>query len=455
MNSNSTSKTRGQTIRCIINESYTEIGNIHYDANGGTGTMADVTNVDLGTAVAANNEFTKQNAYFVGWNTSASGNGIVVLEGGSVAAAANHMGIAEGGTLTLYATWRYQYHLVYDGNGSDAGSMSSVNVNPLEAGNLTLVASNFSRDGYGFAGWSLDSDAGTKIMNGQSATIYGPNEKISVNSSFLSHADADNKISLYAVWIPQNTTKTMQTFTSSDCSAMSTDSITALKDIRDNNVYTIAKLKDGNCWMAENLRLIPSATALDDSNTNLPTTDFTTAAASSTSADTLCKENTTGCVDTIRFNANAINHGLPASHNSTNSNTSWYSYGVMYNWYTATAGRGTLSETSGNVTGDICPAGWRLPTGGSSGEYAALNTQINNGSSSTDAGLVKFPADFIYAGDYNYNKPGGRNNYGRYWSATPNGVNNAYRLGVTAAGATPTGSYNKWDAFAIRCIVKQ
>lgn len=129
----------------------------------------------------------------------------------------------------------------------------------------------------------------------------------------------------------------------------------------------------------------------------------------------------------------------------------------MYNWYTASAGNGTYAMNSGNVAGDICPAGWRLPTGGTNSEFTELNRLANGNATNTTAGLVKFPDNLIFSGDFNYNAPGGRSGYGRYWSATPNGTNNAFRLGIaTSAGTlvTPTGSWNKWDAFAIRCIVK-
>lgn len=37
-------------------------------------------------------------------------------------------------------------------------------------------------------------------------------------------------------------------------------------------------------------------------------------------------------------------------------------YGAYYNWNTAVAGG----------KGDICPKNWRLPTGGTSGEWKAL-----------------------------------------------------------------------------------
>jgi uncharacterized protein (TIGR02145 family) len=126
----------------------------------------------------------------------------------------------------------------------------------------------------------------------------------------------------------------------------------------------------------------------------------------------------------------------------------------MYNWYTASAGNGDYAMTSGNVVGDLCPTGWRLPTGGLSGEFVTLNNLANSGSTATDSGLVKFPDNFTYSGDYNNTKPGGHNSFGRWWSATPDGTDNAFRLGVTAKGATPANSYGKWDAFTIRCIVK-
>lgn len=260
------------------------------------------------------------------------------------------------------------------------------------------------------------------------------------------------KNSLKLVWLPADSNYTMQSFDSTKCDNMNFGEFIALRDTRDSNVYPVTKLEDGNCWMTENLRLDPSTTTFSSSNTNSPTADFIANAPNSASSNTLCNDDNATCIDTIRFNTNAINRNLIPSHNTNSKNNSWYSYGVMYNWYTASAGNGTYNTSSGNVAGDICPAGWRLPTGGQSGEFVALNSLANNDSTVSDAGLVKFPENFIYSGDYNYDTPGGRNSYGRFWSATPNGSLNAYRLGIVAGGATPTGSYNKWDAFAVRCI---
>ena len=459
VNSNMTYKYRGQTARCIFHGTQSIIGNIHYDSNGGTGTMADQTNVDFYSATAANNGFTKQHARFSGWNTQANGRGVAVAEGGSVQDASDQLSLTDGDTLNLYAIWTPIYSLIYNGNGADAGSMSSVDVvDSLTAGKLRLVASNFSRTGYGFAGWSLDNDAATKLLSGTQVKVYGPNEVAVVDNAFLAYADTNNEINLYAVWIPADTNYTLQTFTSTECGAMSIGDVTALTDTRDSNTYAVAKLEDGKCWTIENLRLDPATTTFDSNNTNFPTQDFIDAALVSSTNNTLCNQYTTACVDSVRFNTNNINRNNTASHDSNTVNKSWYSYGVMYNWYTASAGNGDLAMDNGNVTGDICPKGWRLPTSGSNGEYANLNRLANNNSSIDTAGLLKFPDNFILSGDYNYNAPGGRNSFSRFWSATPDGTQKAFRLGINYGASnnavTPAGSWGKWDAFAVRCIVK-
>lgn len=56
--------------------------------------------------------------------------------------------------------------------------------------------------------------------------------------------------------------------------------------------------------------------------------------------------------------------------------------GYLYNWYAATAGTGTYAtSTQGtNVSGSICPTGWRLPSAMSDG-----STATGNGTSFTAA----------------------------------------------------------------------
>ena len=453
MNTNSTNKNRGQPLRCIASDSQTINGNIHYDANGGAGTMADDIDVNFDIAIADANEFTKSHAEFVSWNTRADGTGTPVAAGGSVAAAAIGEGIDEGDTLTLYAIWKPVYTVSYDGNGATAGTMSVVQT--ADIGYLTLVSPNFSKTGYGFVGWSTDDDAASKILGGANVVMYGPNEKITIDNSFVSHADANNNVILYAIWMQADSVRTMQTFGASECANLTTGQMIALTDIRNGEAYSVTKLGDGHCWMLENLKLDPSTTQFDATNTNSPTADFIAKAASSSSSRTLCGTDDADCIDRVQYNLDNIDRSLTPSWDDLTPGYSWYSYGGMYSWYAASAGNGDYAMRSGNAAGDICPYGWRLPTGGSNGEYVALNSAIG-GTLANDGALRRYPNNFIYSGDFNKTVPGGRGTYGRYWSSTAENVNKAFRLGFTGSnqGVTPAGSWNKWDAFAIRCIVK-
>lgn len=449
MNHNTNPKNRGLPVRCLVIETRPATSTIHYEANGGVGTMTDDENVDFATATTATLGFSKQYNTFVSWNTKSDGTGVIVSDGGSVLNAVNTLGIDDGETLTLYAIWRPIYNVVYDGNNADSGSMTTFHYDDIYGTTINLVASGYVRDGYGFAGWSPDPDAGTKIANGQTVTVYGPNQVVTADANFVRDADSTNLITLYAVWVAPAAGSSMQTFTTAECSLMSVGDIVALPDTRDGNVYTISKLKDNKCWMIENLRLNPATATITAANTNSPTTAFLNALSSAASTNTMCTTNDSGCDDQIIFNTNNINTSLTASPTTNNNSSSWYSYGVNYNWYTATAGNGTYSMNSGSVTGDICPTGWKLPTSGSNSDMYNLNraTGSNNG-------LLKYPNNFVFGGDFNTNSAGGRGTYSRYWSATASNANNAYRLGINIGSVTPTNAWNKWVAFTIRCIAQ-
>ena len=206
--------------------------------------------------------------------------------------------------------------------------------------------------------------------------------------------------------------------------------------------------------MAENLRLDPSKVTFTTANTNSPTPDFIVAAPNSATSTNLCNQDTAECVNQIAFDANNIDRRLPASPTLNSNGSSWYGYGVWYNWYTATAGNGVRGTLTGDVAGDICPAGWRLPTGGPGKEYVALNNALNGGQTRSDANFKNYPANFVYSGDHNATADGGRGTYTRYWSASALDIDKSYRFGMTNSSVTPANTWNKWDAFAVRCIKK-
>lgn len=347
-------------------------------------------------------------------------------------------------------------------SGSDKAGKVSATSN-LEA---TLIAPNYSRPGYGFAGWSTDFEATS------SSTIYGPNETITV-------PDVSSRgLILYPVWIAKETSVTMQTFNSTNYSAYSSAAIgtvIALEDTRDNNVYAVAKLADGKWWMIENLRLDNTATIttsnthnpLHDANNNvvlkIDYDDNTTANHLAASNNTWC---TIGgpCIDQTMLNTNNTNRNLAASYSGTGDTTyyQWYSYGNYYNWYSATAGNGTYSKSSGDVDGDLCPTGWHLPYGNSSGTgntaggFYYLNTLMSNDTSSQGSkDWRKFPNNFVYSGFFSDSSAETRSDFGNYWSSSASYSDFAYYLYFSSSVVSPgTFGYYKYYGRSVRCIAQ-
>ena len=406
---------------------------VSFIANAGSDTVTNLPmsadNTISGNTTTLSTKTPSRSGYiFKEWNTAANGSGTYYYPGETLTAGQD--GLA--GFVNLYAIWVEECTaatICYDGNHADAGAMSD---QTGTAGNqIVLIPSNFSRAGYGFAGWNTKADG--------TGTQYGPNQDFPMPST--------GGAVLFARWIKP--TGTLQSWTGA--SSMNVGDITALRDSRDNEVYTVAKLADNNVWIVENLRLVPNTSNITIYNTNNPTPDFLSNYPSSTTSG-MCSTDDAECDNTVSFNTNNINRELTPSYNSNDSSSSWYSYGVMYNWYTATAGHGTFEKASGNVAGDLCPAGWHLPTGGSNGEWGIYSNAVGV---TGDAGIRTYPNNFLRSGDYNASDGGGtgRGQQGRFWSATASNAKNAYRMGYNYASITATAnSYGKWDGFNIRCI---
>ena len=343
---------------------------------------------------------------------------------------------------------------------------------------VTLYASNYKRDGYGFAGWNDKFD--------YTGNFYGPNQTIT-----LTTADYSTKgLSLYAVWVKstgslQDSTK-VATLCGTGTGSLTQDpndgtadltTVTALTDERDNNTYAIAKLADGKCWMIENLRLADKDSnnndiILSSQNTHNPSlplnnswyynnqqgTLTTSNHLSATSDPTSTNPDTAWCQTD---SSDCDNQSMVATNNTTlyTNNTAQnysasgnvYSYGNYYNWYSATAGHGKYGSSSGsgyNAPGDICPAGWRLPTG-TTGEFYALNTAINSGTTDSTASnkLRSYPNSFVYSGVVNNSRVAYRYSYGRYWSVS------AYYMHLAGDHVSPGMAYEgKYVGKMVRCV---
>ncbi|MBR3365614.1 InlB B-repeat-containing protein, partial [Candidatus Saccharibacteria bacterium] len=324
------------------------------------------------------------------------------------------------------------YTVSFDKNAVDAtGSMNSQSIPPSTATPLTTNA--FERPGYVFLGWSTDQNATTPTYtDGQSVTDIAP---------------GGGSVTLYAVW-----GRTMQDWaTNFGCATLSTNQYLTLYDSRDKNSYVVKKLADNKCWMVQSLRL---------TNYNLTTADSDVSSDFSLTATTTYPEGANVWCSTEDATCNDKNQVYYNSAEPQN--------GAYYNWYTATAGTGTFALTSGNATSSICPKGWRLPTGGSSGDFALLDKAWGGtGTGRTDANTYStFTGSYTSGNNANFDLAGaiiGTFNsvgtYGYSWSSSayPSDSTRAYStwLDIGTESVQPGVAYHhKFRGYPVRCIAQ-
>lgn len=165
---------------------------VKYNANGGTGTMANSSHTyDAAKALSAN-AFTRTGYTFLGWATSSTATTAKYTNKQSV----NNLTSTNGGTVNLYAVWsKNAYTIKYNANGG-IGTMSD-SAYTYDAAKA-LAANTFTRNGYKFLGWSTNSAATTATYtdkqsvknltsaNGGTVTLYAVWEKLPVTVTGIS-----------------------------------------------------------------------------------------------------------------------------------------------------------------------------------------------------------------------------------------------------------------------------
>ena len=478
---------------------------VHFNANTTEqydGEMDDQSFIRAYTVSLRANAFTRRKYIVVGWSTDPNATEPEYEDGGQFTAPA---GTEE---TTLYAVWKPAYTIVYDPNANDTeGEMDVYNTVKKVGDSTVLYAPNYSRSNYGFIGWSADTDAGARANNTTNKpTIYGPNQDIVLTQQLAAHADEERIITLYATWIEKDANYTFQTFNQAAFeSANPSVKVTALEDTRDGDVYAIAKQLDGKWWMMENLRLNPASTSttINATNTNNPTSTFLSRVSGVRGKTGLhiyygCVQDSSNCHDQLSFNDNNINRNYPASptgsagatsgniNASTFPGYSWYSYGVAYNYYTATAGNGRF-DTSGDAAGDLCSNGWHIPTGGqekqiANSEYGLLDSRLRGFSVGTniigtygnalnsrpydrETSWKQYPINMALGGDSGMNKSGGnffssnRGSTSHVWASSQGGGMGTTPAFFETGGASSLGIYpgsstqdNNIRGRAIRCM---
>lgn len=196
-----------------------------------------------------------------------------------------------------------------------------------------------------------------------------------------------------------------------------------LEDLRDQTEYTISKLADGRCWMAENLRI--TDTELSSTLSDLAEGETFTVPA--TTASNYWGSGPDADINRMYYDA---------------------TYGGYYPWYTATAGSGTLSSVGVEASSSICPKGWKLPSGGSSGEFQGLINKYNSSAKLQGAPGFKM-SGYIYGDMSNYGR------YAYYWGSTASSsYNRRAQLFGFGSSSVGLGEDNKMIGNPLHCIAR-
>lgn len=415
-------------------------------------------------------------------------------------------------TVTVGTNTAYGYSLYTDvGNSTDYNTDSLVHIsedNPSDSNNstpavFTNIPTNASLSqlttdntwGYSFkpsseSNWSaynglpLYSTVGNNTSTNNPALLIDTKSpadstesidfKIAAKASITQASGTyNNVINFYAVGKPApltiNDITYLQEFAydpDSIKASMPEHVVYALKDIRDDREYAVAKLKDGKVWMTQNLDLA-GGTKLYSETSDVPEGY---PESGNSPYYSLPVSSTTGFDD----DSSAYVYNVPyADTNRTAcaNNHPCYSY---YSWAAATVGSGiNITESDTDAQHSICPKGWRLPSSRAnygpdwqSADFYQLAIAYGMDPSET----LQYPSDF-----YNQAGPGTIPNFlltgyysddqmwgpfinggssGYYWSSTSMGNGDAEVLYFYSIHVrTATDGYRRYGR-AIRCLAR-
>ena len=297
-----------------------------------------------------------------------------------------------------------EHIITLDNAGDGTTSSRSIKVSRGETTKLPTP----SRLHYAFDGWYTQPDGGERVDE------VGD--------------DWNSDTTLYARWRGPFSTisemSTMQEITEDICAASGREEEATLIDIRDNNTYKIAKLKDGKCWMTQNLRII-NMTITSDNSDLMEGTTYTIPASDNSSTSFSITTKDTG--------------------NAYLSTT----YGGYYNYYAATAGTVDSAIGSGDAQSTICPKGWSLPSNEDFGniiqKYPTATTILNG------------VPGFVKAGEmYNGSTAGGSAETagveGMIWGLSTQSYENGYEFQINKNNIASNRYMSKWLGPSVRCV---
>lgn len=150
---------------------------IHYDANGGTGSMNDSSVTYNGKYTLSKGVFHKSGYSFLGWSKTKESDVADYDDQEEIT-------YKTASDLTLYAVWgNGQYKVSFNPNGAP-GDQKAVTIKTGET--TALEKNSYVRKGYIFLGWNTDENASSvSYRDGQNVTDL---------------TDAGQSVKLYAIW---------------------------------------------------------------------------------------------------------------------------------------------------------------------------------------------------------------------------------------------------------------
>ena len=358
-----------------------------------------------------------------------------------------------GDTITIYSNGGF-----VDVQSVTIGGTNCTSIDVKSADELTCTLPSKAE---------TDTTSGTD--NGYSISVTASNTSLDTHNFTIRYFNP-NRTETASVSNTQITNTNMSSFTGVDCGSLSVGDIVSLTDERNGQTYRIKKMEDNKCWMVDNLKYAGEA------NTDLANVDGTYGLVYNNDSD---KYNTVDGTDT-QSTANSdkafYNNPMSASYcYGTSIQSSYTKCGYLYNWYAATAGTGTYAtSTRGtNVSGSICPTGWRLPSGSSDGstatgngtsstaaDFPVLNASMNAGSLTTGS-TSNYYAGWQFTGAWSGIFSGlwyvgfvNQGSYGVYWSSTAYSSTLAGYLYFYSSSVYPGGlNSDKYTGFAVRCVM--
>ena len=295
----------------------------------------------------------------------------------------------------------------------------------------------------------------------------------------------------------------MQDMTPTICKSIDTDGEKGMQliDVRDDKVYWVAKLKDGNCWMTQNLDLdLSHEVALTSETSDIDPESY--GKTIYTAETGYSKDEATGIVswtpstinggaqraDTLIMNNNIVPNwakdnyhpysadpGERYRYTDSSGNEATYTsfsvclsntdndaigcqhshFGNYYNWSAAIASNNS-TKASDNQQNSVCPKNWSLPANGKYSILMVAQGVLDSDGTYTTDGFYKLRTTPLYYqrfGDIDGGSLKLLGTHGFYWSSTVYKSNIAYDLHFNNSAIWPSFIYDdKHFGFLVRCI---